>query len=118
MAWKKGSKYYNKPTTVNGKWFQSRREARRYQELLLLQRAGEISDLKCQVPFELIPPQKYRDHTGRWKVIRGTKYIADYTYYDSDNKFVVEDVKGVRTQEYKIKKKLMLWLNHILIKET
>ena len=121
MAWKKGSKYYNQKTKIGGRTFDSRKEGRRYKELLLLQRAGEIHDLRCQVEYDLIPPQRYKDPmTRKWHTIRGTKYRADFVYYDSDNRLVVEDVKSdaTRTPEYKIKRKLMYWLNHILIKET
>lgn len=121
MAWKKGSKFHNVKTRVNGRVCDSRKEGRRYKELLLLQNAGEIHDLQCQVEYELIPPQRFRDPvTRRWRTMRGTKYIADFTYYDRDNRLVVEDVKSdaTRTPEYKIKRKLMYWLNNILIKET
>ena len=79
-----------------------------------MERAGEIRDLKLQVPFELIP--EMRDEKNR--VIRKTVYIADFTYYDRDGNFIVEDAKGVRTEAYRIKKKLMYWRHKIKIREV
>ena len=119
MAWKKTSKFYNQKTKVKGRVFDSRKEARRYQELLILQQAGEIRDLECQVRFPLVPPQKYKDPvSGRWKAERGVVYIADFVYTTRGGERVVEDVKGVRTKEYIIKRKLMLWLDGIHIVEV
>ena len=89
------------------------KEAERYVELSLLQRAGEISDLRLQVPFELVPKQK--DTRGR--VIREIKYVADFVYTEN-GKMVVEDVKGCKTKEYELKKKLMKYFHDIEIKET
>lgn len=109
------SKYGNKRIVMDGEHFDSLKEAARYQELKLLERAGEIRELKRQVPFVLIPVQK--DDKG--KVIeRELKYIADFTYIEK-GKLVrtVEDVKGLRTEVYKIKRKLMLYRNGIRIKE-
>ena len=79
----------------------------------MLERAGEISSLECQVPFELIPTQKLS--TG--KTERAVNYIADFTYWQ-DGHFVVEDAKGVRTKEYVIKRKLMLERHDIEIREV
>ena len=120
MAWKKtGSKFYNQKTKVGGRVFDSRKEARRYRELLLLQQAGEIRDLECQVRFPLVPATKYKDPaTGRWKTERGVTYVADFVYTDKYGGRVVEDVKGVRTKEYIIKRKLLLWLDGIHIQEV
>ena len=121
MAWKKtkGNKFYNQKTRVNGRVFDSRREAARYRELLLCQQAGEIRGLRFQVPFELIPPQRYKDpRTGRYKTERGVKYIADFCYTTRDGKSIVEDVKGVKTKEYILKRKLLLWVHRIRILET
>lgn len=120
MAWKTGhNKFYNQKTKVKGRVFDSRREARRYQELLILQQVGEIRDLECQVSFPLVPAQKYKDPvTGRWKTERGTKYVADFVYTTRSGERVVEDVKGVRTKEYIIKRKLVLWLCGIHIREV
>ena len=80
---------------------------RRWIELQLLLRAGKISDLRRQVPFELIPAQKREG-----KVIeRPVKYVADFVYRDSNGETVVEDAKSIatRTKEYVIKRNLMLW---------
>ena len=108
------NKYRNKETTIDGITFQSKREATRYAELKLLQRAGEIFDLQRQVPFTLIPKQ-----TRDGKVIeRPCVYKADFVYKDKDGTEVVEDVKGVCTKEYRIKKKLMLWQFGIVVKEV
>jgi len=93
--------------------FDSIREFDRYQELALLQRSGEIDDLRVQVPFELIPPQKKPDG----KKERPCVYKADFVYR-KDGETVVEDAKGVRTKEYIIKRKLMLWVHHISVREV
>lgn len=102
-------KYHNKKTVG----FDSKKESARYQELLLLQRAGRISGLQTQVTFELLPNQ-YID--GKC-VERAVKYVADFTYSENGN-FVVEDVKGFRTKDYRIKRKLLLWRYGIRIRET
>lgn len=118
MAWKKQSKYHARKTTVNGMVFDSRKEGRRYQELLLLQKAGKISDLKCQVSFPLLPSQRYKDPvTGKWRTERACKYVADYTYIE-DGKLIVEDVKGMKTKEYILKRKMLLYFTGIRIRET
>lgn len=118
------SKYHSKKITINGITFDSRKEAKRYQELLLLERAGAISDLKRQVEFELIPAQREPDRVGvRGGITKGktiehaVKYIADFTYTEG-GKTVVEDTKGFRTPDYIIKRKLMLYLRGIRIKEV
>lgn len=107
------NKYRNRKVTIDGETFDSKREAQRYQELRLLMRAGEIADLQRQVVFELIPAQKICG-----KVLeRSVKYIADFVYMQDGNR-VVEDTKGVRTKEYIIKRKLMLWRHGIRVKEV
>ena len=109
------SKYHAKKITWNGETFDSKKEFYRYQELLLLQRAGKISNLERQVKIPLLPSQK--DENG--KVIeRAVTYIADFVYKDKNGVLVVEDTKGVRTADYIIKRKLMLWVHKIRIKET
>ena len=109
-------KYGNKKTMLDGILFDSKREAQRYAELKLMERAREIYDLQLQVPFVLIPVQK--DEKG--KVIeRELKYIADFTYRDiKTGRLIVEDAKGVKTEVYKIKKKLMLYRLGLRIKEV
>ena len=101
------SKYGNTRVSVGSEVFDSKHEMRRWIELQLLLRAGKISDLRRQVPFELIPAQKREG-----KVIeRPVKYVADFVYRDSNGETVVEDAKSIatRTKEYVIKRKLMLW---------
>lgn len=94
-------------------------ERKRGAELELMQRAGIISDLQTQVPYELIPAH-YEVVNGKRKCIeRACTYKADFVYYDVENKqLVVEDSKGFRTKEYIIKRKLMLHVHGIKIKET
>lgn len=103
------SKYANKKTEIDGVLFDSRKEAGRYQELRLLERAGEITDIERQVTYELIPKQQGE---------RAVKYIADFRYKDKDGQVVVEDVKGYKTEVYKIKRKLMLHRHGIRIREV
>jgi len=109
------NKYGNRKTSVDGTMFDSAREARRWQELVLMSRAGVISHLRRQVPFELIPSQ--RDENGKC-IERECRYIADFVYMEN-GKMVVEDVKSsaTKTPEYKIKRKLMLKEFGIRVKE-
>lgn len=102
----------------NGKG-SSIKERKRGAELELMHRAGIISDLHTQVPYELIPAH-YDVVNGRRKCIeRACTYKADFVYYDVENKqLVVEDSKGFRTKDYIIKRKLMLHMHGIKIKET
>jgi hypothetical protein len=119
------SKYRNKKITIDGITFDSKKEANRWYELCLLERAGQIHHLERQKVFELIPTQREIlpgvDEYGRQnvgKVIeRPCKYIADFVYYE-DGKMVVEDTKGVRTGDYIVKRKLMLFRHGIQIRET
>ena len=85
--------------------FDSQKEARRYDHLILRQQAGEIRDLRLQVDFTL--QEAYTDQEGRR--IRAIRYRADFTYRERDGRLVVEDVKSrpTRTREYLIKRKLM-----------
>ena len=98
-----------KVTAPDGQVFDSVKEYHRWCELRLLERANRISDLQRQVKYELIPKQDGE---------RACTYVADFVYIDSDGRTVVEDTKGVRTDAYRIKKKLMLWVHGIKIKET
>lgn len=93
----------------------SKKEHKRAGQLKLMQMAGEISNLREQVSFELIPAQ--RDKAGSL-IERACRYIADFVYNDKQGNLVVEDTKGVRTKEYRIKRKLMLQVHGIRIKET
>lgn len=110
---KKKSKYKNEPEIVDGIRFPSKKEARRYRELKLLVRAGEIDNLRMQVEYDLIPKMKAPDGSA----IRKTSYVADFVYIQ-DGTEVVEDVKGFKTEVYKLKKKLMyekygIWINEV-----
>lgn len=106
------SKYNSRKTEVDGIRFDSRKEALRWAELKMLEKAGKISDLERQVKYVLIPAQ-YLD--GKLKE-RQCVYVADFRYLD-DGEVVVEDTKGVRTADYIIKRKLMLKVYGIAIKE-
>lgn len=94
--------------------YASRREGKRAQELRLLALAGEISELREQVKFELIP----RQMDGKRVAERNVCYVADFVYRDKEGHLVVEDSKGFRTREYIIKRKLMRYIHNIAIKET
>lgn len=105
------SKYHSEKEVVDGITFHSRKEARRYRQLLLLERAKAIQDLKLQVAFPLVKKSKYG---------REIKYISDFTYYE-DGHLVVEDVKSPATRNnplYRLKFRLMQELYDITIKET
>mgnify|MGYP002519246327 CR=1 FL=1 len=104
------SKYGNRKLKApDGQVFDSVKEFHRWGCLRLLERAGRITDLKRQVSFELIPKQDGE---------RACTYLADFVYKDSNGKTIVEDAKGVRTDAYKIKKKLMLWVHGIKVQEV
>lgn len=104
-------KYHN----VKTRGYDSAKEAERARVLHLLEKAGKIRDLREQVRIELIPAQ----YEGRKCVERKVEYIADFVYVDCvTEETVVEDVKGVRTKEYVIKRKLLLWRHGIRIKEV
>ena len=110
MRWPKYNKYKNEPTMVDGITFQSRKEASRYQELRMLERAGEISGLFRQAKIEIVP---------KTKLYLASYYVADFVYKDNrTGQTVYEDVKGMRTDVYRLKKKLMYWRHGIEIKET
>ena len=124
MNWNIGNKYHARKIRSGGEVFDSLKEYRRWTELSLLQRAGEIAGLQRQVKFLLIPEQREPDIKGprggirKGKVIeRPCVYVADFVYTENGRQ-VVEDAKGVRTEVYKIKKKLMLERHHIRIKEV
>lgn len=95
-------KYNNKKTQVNAYVFDSALEARRYRQLEIMQRAGEIKDLKMQVKYEL-----QEAFTKNNKHYRAITYIADFVYYDNrTKKIIVEDTKGIKTDVFKIKQKM------------
>jgi hypothetical protein len=120
-------KYNNRKVSVDNIQFDSVREANRYSELKLLQRAGQIRNLRLQVPFELIPTQYEPDSVVKGKLKRGkliersVVYKADFTYEERVGQnwaVVVEDVKGVKTKEYILKRKMMLQKYNIRIREV
>lgn len=117
------SKYKNQKCEIDGIMFDSQKEANRYAELRILEKQGIISNLQRQVKFVLIPAQKEPDTFGpRGGLIKGKTlekecfYVADFVYEENNQK-VVEDTKGFRTADYIIKRKLMLYINGIRIKE-
>lgn len=127
------SKYKNKKVCVNGLYFDSKKEAKRFMQLLEKQQNGEISSLQTQVKYVLIPSQyesyerygkkgqKLKD--GRRMVERECAYIADFVYIDNaSGETVVEDVKGYRRDGayniFTIKRKLMLYLKGIKVNEV
>lgn len=109
-------KYHSKKTVIDGITFDSKKEANRYSELKLLERCGAISNLELQKVYELIPAQyefyeRYGKNGNRLKdgkrcLERSCIYKADFVYIEN-GKTVVEDVKGFRTDEYKITRKNM-----------
>jgi hypothetical protein len=107
------SKYHNEKTGA----YASKKEAQRAVELQLLERAGGISELREQVKFVLVPTQ--RDADGEL-IERECSYYADFTYRDANGELVVEDVKSepTKTRDYRIKRKLMLWVHGVRIRET
>lgn len=121
------NKYQAIKCTFDGIQFDSRKEARRYQELLLLQRAGAILNLRRQVKYILIPAQyefyerygkngkKLKD--GRRLLEKECAYVADFVY-EENGKEIVEDTKGIKTKDYIIKRKMMLFMHGIRIKEV
>ena len=124
------NKYGNRKTmTPDGIVHDSKKEAQRWMELLLMQRGGLISNLRRQVEFELIPAQyetyeRYgkkgnRLSDGLRLVERACCYVADFVYDDAESgKMVVEDAKGKRTKDYIIKRKLMLHIKKIKVREV
>lgn len=105
---RRSHKYKNTPTVIGDRRFDSKAEAQRFIELSLLQRVGQIADLECQVRFSL--------------VVNGIKvcaYVADFRYREvATGRLVIEDVKGVRTRDFVIKKKLMAAVHGIEVQEV
>jgi len=105
------NKYNAKKTMVDGIVFDSKKESQRFAELKLLEKAGQITDLRLQHKYELIPKQGKE---------RATCYIADFVY-EENGKEVVEDVKSEITRkksDYIIKRKLMKFIHGIEVKEV
>lgn len=115
MGYKNVRKYRNQKVSVGELSFDSKKELNRYLELLMLQKAGEISGLRCQVKYVLIPAQRDAE-TGK-VVERECAYVADFVYQKGTDT-VVEDTKGFRTKDYILKRKMMLWFHGIRIREV
>ena len=108
------SKYGSKKVIINGIKFDSKKEGKRYLELKMLERAGEIKELELQKEFVLQPSFKKNG-----KTYRKTTYKADFYYFSiKDNKYIVEDVKGFKTDVYMLKKKIFEYVyNDLELKE-
>ena len=111
----KRSKYGNRPQQIGAEKYRSRREAKRHQQLLGLQAAGLLANLRREVPFELVPKQRKADG----KAERSVVYIADFVYTQR-GVTVVEDLKSPasKTPAYVIKRKLMLLVHRVTLLET
>ena len=124
------SKYKNRKVVTAEGVFDSVHEYQRYLELKIMERAGRISDLQRQVKYELLPAiyetyERYSEKTGkrlkngRKLIEHGVSYVADFVYKDLETgQTVVEDAKGVRTDDYIIKRKMMLRFHGIKIREV
>ena len=110
------SKYNSRKTTVDGFTFDSKKEAKRYLELKQMEKDGLIHNLQLQVPFVLIPSFGIIVD-GKKRKRRKMEYIADFVYYINNTR-IVEDVKGRKTEVYKIKKKIFEYKFKETIKET
>lgn len=116
------NKYHAQKCCVGGEVFDSRKEMRRWNELIILEKAGEIKDLKRQVKYILIPAQREvvwkNGRPKQGKVIeKECSYVADFVY-EENGQTVVEDAKGYHTKDYIIKRKLMLYVHGIRIMEV
>jgi hypothetical protein len=99
------NKYRAQPTEVDGIRFHSKKEARRYTELKLLVKAGEIHDLELQPRFPLMVPMR---GSGPYERVHVADYVADFRYRQGkQGLLVVEDVKGMKTPVYRLKKKMV-----------
>lgn len=107
------SKYHSHGFTLDGIRWDSKREYARWQELTLLQMAGEIRELERQVPYELAPAVKVQ---GRRRP--PLRFFADFRYRDALGRVVVEDAKGMRTETYVVKRHLMKSVHGIDIVEV
>jgi hypothetical protein len=114
MKYRRNNKYRNEKVKYDGRTFDSQKECQRYMDLKLLERAGEIKDLRLQYKFVLQPGYEFQG-----KKIREITYIADFVYWDVKKGYmIVEDVKGYRTEIYKIKKKMFEFKYGIPIHEV
>ena len=96
------TKYHSKKTVVDGITFDSQKESKRYIVLKQLERQGTIKGLKLQPRFELLPSFKKNG-----KTYRKCEYVADFSYFNvATGEHIVEDVKGLKTEVYKLKRKI------------
>lgn len=109
------SKYNNRKVRCWGETFDSMLECERYKYLKALEQQKVISNLQRQVKYVLLPSQ--RDSKTRKTIEREITYLADFVY-EKGSQTIVEDVKGMKTDVYKIKRKLMLYFHGIRIKEV
>lgn len=124
MSWRRGNKYHAKSVVIDGIKFPSGKEGERFLYLRELEKRGEISNLRRQVRFELLPAAykdvvkhlKTKDKVVRMLFLNPVSYVADFVY-EKDGQTVVEDTKGYKTPEYIIKKKMMYALKGIEIQE-
>lgn len=111
------NKYHAVKAQADGRTYDSQSECKRAKELQLLERHGLVRNLREQVPYELIPAG-----VGEYRKERPVIYKADFVYEvcqpDGTWKQVVEDTKGAKAKEYIIKRKLMLYIHGISVKET
>lgn len=123
---RRSNKYNSQKCSIGNEVFDSKKEMRRHQELCLLEQAGQIKNLQRQVKFVLIPAQKEsfvipkKDGTLKLSmrvVERECSYIADFVY-EENGMIIVEDTKGCKTKDYIIKRKLMLYIHGIRIREV
>lgn len=105
------NKYKNRKVEYKGIIFDSVKERNYYMYLEGLLQAGEITDLRLQVKYELQP--SFKDANGR--TIRAITYIADFVYKDKDGYEVIVDVKGYRTDVYRLKRKMMLYKGYDIL---
>lgn len=128
MAWNNYNKYKNKKVTIDGKTFDSKKEANRYFNLKLLEKGGVIKNLQTQVKYVLIPAQyegtgeyytkgKHKGEEKKKLVEKEISYRADFVY-EQDGQTIVEDTKGFKTDVYVMKRKMMLYFHNIKIREV
>ena len=103
------SKYHSKKVVYDGIQFASAFERNRYIDLKLMEKEGIIINLRLQVKYEVIPKQNGE---------RAANYVADFVYEDANGETVVEDTKGFSTRDYILKRKLMLYVHGIKIREV
>lgn len=102
-----GTKYGNRVVIVDGERFDSAGEYARWRELRLLERAGELTDLRRQVPYELVPALHRPGH----RTEPALRYVADFVYQEGD-RMIAEDFKGYDGEStWRLKRRLFLWLH-------